>query len=163
MQIMKFSPIMTVVLIFITWPIIQFIISIICLKVSDKYLYYDSKMFRLKLWEKNGEIYNTLFKVKFWKKYLPDGGAIMKGYKKKYLKDTSVDNLEKYLLESCRSELQHWLSIFPFWIFGLFAPAKVIPYMFIYALLSNIPCIAAQRYNRPRIIRLLERMKKRSK
>lgn len=32
--------------------------------------------------------------------------------------------------------------------------------MLIYALLVNLPCIIAQRYNRPRVQRLLNRMKR---
>ena len=84
------------------------------------------------------------------------------GYKKKHLENATKENLEKYVIESCRAELVHVLSIFPFWIFGLFAPARVIIYMLIYAIVVNLPCIIAQRYNRPRFVRLIKRMERRS-
>jgi hypothetical protein len=61
----------------------------------------------------------------------------------------------RFILESKRAELVHWLAILPFWVFGLWGPPIVIPIMFVYALAVNLPCIIAQRYNRPRLLRLL--------
>jgi glycosyl-4,4'-diaponeurosporenoate acyltransferase len=51
----------------------------------------------------------------------------------------------------------HWLAILPFRVFGFFTPPIVILYMLIYALAINMPCIIAQRYNRPRIVRIVAR------
>ncbi len=68
-----------------------------------------------------------------------------------------------FLKESCRAEFSHIIAIFPFWIFGLFAPFTVVPIMLVYALLVNVPCIIAQRYNRPRILKILELKKKQNK
>ena len=97
-------------------------------------------------------------RVRRWKKYLPDGGSLVKGgFEKKKLVSFSKDNLDKYLLESCRAEMIHWLAILPFWVFGFFTPPIVILYMLIYALAINMPCIIAQRYNRPRIVRIVTR------
>lgn len=164
MQIFELSTAFTIILSGILWFIFQASISLICLKIDDKYLFYTSFIFRTRPWEKNGEIYNKIFKIRKWKNLLPDGGAIMKnGFRKKHLSNTSADNLEKFVIESCRAELAHLLSILPFWIFGLFAPARIIIYMLIYAILVNFPCIIAQRYNRPRVVRLLERMQRQTK
>ena len=90
---------------------------------------------------------------------LPDGGSIWgkKGFKKRQLADLSNENLNRFLTESARGELTHWLAIFPFWVFGFFAPPQVVWMMLVYALLINLPCIMAQRYNRPRIRRLLKK------
>lgn len=52
----------------------------------------------------------------------------------------------------------HWLGILPFWVFGLFAPPGVIWIMLAYALIVNLPCIIAQRYNRPRVYALLKKL-----
>ena len=93
-----------------------------------------------------------------WKKYLPDGGSLVKdGFEKKKLVSFEKDNLDKYLLESCRAEMIHWLAILPFWIFGFFTPPIVILDMLIFALAVNLPCVIAQRYNRPRIVRVVAR------
>ncbi|MEA5061120.1 MAG: hypothetical protein VB015_01720 [Erysipelotrichaceae bacterium] len=65
----------------------------------------------------------------------------------------------QFLIESARGELTHWLAILPFWVFGFFAPSYIIPIMLAYALIVNLPCIIVQRYNRPRIKKLLKMMK----
>lgn len=112
---------------------------------------------------KNGAIYERLTKVHKWKKFLPDGASIGKtGFRKKHMTSFSREYLERYLLESCRAELTHWLAILPFWVFGLFAPPRVVAYMFIYALVVNIPCIIAQRYNRPRMVRMLKKINRKT-
>jgi glycosyl-4,4'-diaponeurosporenoate acyltransferase len=72
--------------------------------------------------------------------------------------DFSELNLLKFLHESCRAELTHWLAIPPFIVFGLFTPPAALPIMFVYALAVNMPCILAQRYNRPRIQKHLIKM-----
>jgi glycosyl-4,4'-diaponeurosporenoate acyltransferase len=102
----------------------------------------------------------TLFRVRRWKHLLPDGGGVWKkrGYKKRTLTDHSKENLRRFLIESARGELTHWLGILPFWVFSLFAPPSVIWIMLAYALAVNLPCIIAQRYNRPRVAALMERL-----
>ena len=162
MQIFEFSPVLTLVIFVLLWPILQLSLSYVCKLFDDKHFHYSYFIYRTHSWENNGEIYNKIFKIRKWKKFLPDGGAIMKGYKKKHLDNMSRENLEKFLVESCRAELQHWISIFPFWIFGFFAPARVMIYMLIYAVAVNLPCIIAQRYNRPRIVKLLVKMNHRA-
>ena len=163
MQIFEFSPLFTVILCITLWLIFQVSIAVLCMKINDKHFSSTSFLYRTRRWEKNGEIYEKIFKIRRWKKLLPDGGAIMKGgYKKRHIDITSTDNLEKFVIESCRGELAHLLSILPFWIFGFFAPARIILYMLIYAVFINFPCIIAQRYNRPRVIKLLEKARRRS-
>lgn len=156
MQIFYLSNKWMIILYFIFWLVFQVSAALICLKIPDRYFTAESFLFRGRVWEKGGEFYNTIFKVKKWKRFLPDGGAVIKGgFRKKHLTDYSKENLERFVVESCRAELTHLLAILPFWVFGLFSPPIIILYMFIYALLVNLPCMIAQRYNRPRFIRLL--------
>ncbi|MBP7237386.1 MAG: hypothetical protein KBA07_05020 [Petrotogaceae bacterium] len=160
MQIFFLPQWLTIFLCFILWPVIQISIAVLCTKIPQSKFSYSSGIFKPHRWEKNGSIYQTLFKVKKWKKFLPDGGAVMKnGYRKKRLRNYSVIELEKFLAESCRAELVHLLAILPFWIFGFFAPIEILVYMFIYAVSVNFPCIIVQRYNRPRILHLMEKIK----
>jgi glycosyl-4,4'-diaponeurosporenoate acyltransferase len=160
MQIFKIPNSQSIVLCFVLWGSFQVIASIFSQKLPEKFLRYDNIVFRSKKFEKNGRLYKSLFKIHIWKKFLPDGAAIIKsGYRKRHLKDISKQNLNKFLLESCRAELSHFLAITPFWIFGFFLPPISIPIMFIYAIIINVPCILAQRYNRPRILKLYEKIK----
>lgn len=80
-----------------------------------------------------------------------------KGYKKRELDNFSEENLVRFLRESCRAELTHWLVILPFWVFGFFLTATETWVMLLYGLLANLPCIIVQRYNRPRFLKLLEK------
>lgn len=159
MRIFYFSNLNSFILCCLLWGIIQTLFAIICQKLPDKFFRYDNKFFRPKKFEKDGKFYENIFQIKRWKKYLPDGAAIQKtGFRKKHLSDFSKENLNKFLIESCRAELGHLLAIIPFWIFGLFLPPISILIMFLYAILVNIPCIIAQRYNRPRIAKIMKKI-----
>ncbi len=159
-RIFYISNLWIVILSAVLWYTFQHLAEYIAHKVPKKWLSPKGFLFKERKWEKGGAVYTKIFKVKKWKKYLPDGAAVRKnGYQKKNLTDYSTENLERFLLESCRAELVHLLSIVPFWVFGLFAPVEIIFYMLIYALAVNLPCIIVQRYNRPRISKLIERKK----
>ncbi len=163
MRIFFFSTGWTIVLCFVVWIVINLSAAYICLYLPDKVFNPRSFFFRSHPFEKDGQIYEDIFKVKRWKQLLPDGGGLWKkrGYKKRHLKDFSDENLERFLIEACRGELTHWLSILSSWIFGLFLPAPSTWAMLVYALIANLPCIIAQRYNRPRFERLLEKTRSR--
>ena len=151
MQLLYLSTPWTIVLCFAGWFVLQFGAALICLKMPERWLSPENYLFRTHRWEKNGRIY-LMLGVHRWKRLLPDGAAITKGgYRKKALADYSSENLERFLIESCRAELTHLLAILPFWVFGLIGPPSIVAYMFLYALVVNLPCIIAQRYNRPRI------------
>ncbi|MBP7343312.1 MAG: glycosyl-4,4'-diaponeurosporenoate acyltransferase [Clostridia bacterium] len=153
MRILFLPDIWTILLCIPLWFVFHMLPALICLKIPDKYYNPKGIIYRTRKWEKKGEIYQSLFKVKKWKKYLPDGGAMFKeGYKKRNLTEYTSQSLEKFAVETCRAEMTHILAIFPFWIFGFIAPPVIVLYMLIYALAVNLPCIVTQRYNRPRIL-----------
>ena len=131
--------------------------ALIALAVPDAWYAKDHRMFRLRKFEENGTFYDRVFRISRWKKYLPDGGT----YKKKHLQDFSPVGLEKFIIESKRAELSHILGFIPFLCFILFTPWYTWPILFVYALLVNLPCWMAQRYNRPRVMRLLASIQKR--
>ncbi len=149
-----------VILFFVVWLALQIGAALIALSMPDNRLQPDALFFRARRWEDEGRIYDKLLDVRRWKGWLPDGGAAWKkkGYRKKKLTDLSQENLERFVLESARAELTHLFAIVPFWVFGFFAPPNVLWIMFLYALVVNLPCIIAQRYNRPRVRALLRRL-----
>ncbi len=164
MQIIFIPRLAAIALAFVLWGIFQTGAALLSLKIPAKYLSPDSFYFRQHSWEQGGKFYEKVFLVKRWKKFLPDGGAVLGGkYAKKNLVDFSTDNLNQFLIESCRAEITHIMAIFPFWVFGFFASPRVVAIMFVYALLANIPCVIVQRYNRPRIQKLLKIQAKRNK
>ncbi len=159
MQIIILSDVWTIYLCFLVWPVLQVSAVLICLHLPDRFFSPDSFLYRAHGFEKNGRIYDRIFHVSRWKHLLPDGGTVWKKreFKKKKLESFSEENLTQFLIESTRGEAIHWLAIFPFWLFWFFTPPMVPWIMLAYALLINMPCIIAQRYNRPRVQRLLKR------
>lgn len=156
MQILFLPHWLMVLSFFLLWPVFHIGAAALCFNMPNRFFAKDSWPYKTQKWEQDGTFYERMFKVKQWKKYLPDGGAWFKGgYAKKRLKDYSVQNLNLFLIESRRAELTHWLAILPFWVFGLLAPWYILPIMLAYALAANLPCIITQRYNRPRISKLL--------
>lgn len=158
MRLIELPDLWTLALCFVVWPILQVGAALLCLALPNRFYRYDSYLFRQHRWEDGGRIYERLFHVRRWKHLLPDGAAAWKkrGYQKKHIEDFSPGNLKRFLVESARGELTHWLAILPFWAFGFFVPPDVVALMLLYALVVNIPCIIVQRYNRPRIERMLK-------
>ncbi len=158
MQILFLPDAAALLLCFAIWPLFQVFAALVCRRLPDRLLNPSSFYFRSHNWEKSLRIYERVFKIRKWKKYLPDGGAVVKGgYKKKRLTDFSEENLKRFLIESCRAELTHIFAIPPFVLFGLFVPVYVVGLMLVYSILVNIPCVVSQRYNRPRVAALLNR------
>ncbi|MHB8963883.1 MAG: glycosyl-4,4'-diaponeurosporenoate acyltransferase CrtO family protein [Saccharofermentanales bacterium] len=151
---------LTVLLCFLLWTIFQLLPVLLCLRMPDRMFRYQKFIYRTFRWEDGGRIYGRVLKVHRWKKLLPDGGGLFKkGLRKRNIDCRSSAALERFLTESCRGELSHWLAILPVWVFGLFTPVGVFLIMILYALVINMPCIIAQRFNRPRIAVLLVRLK----
>jgi glycosyl-4,4'-diaponeurosporenoate acyltransferase len=145
---------------FLVWPLIQVSASWLCLLIPLEKLDFTKGLFKARKWESR-KFYIRALKVGTWKKYLPDGAGVIKaGFGKKHLAGTDPAYLLRFLAESCRAELGHWLAILPFWVFALWSPPIVLPFMLLYALAVNLPCIVTQRYNRPRIAQLLRRVQK---
>jgi glycosyl-4,4'-diaponeurosporenoate acyltransferase len=159
MRLIFLSDELTIILCFVVWPVLQVGAALICLNLPNRFYSPDSFFFRAHRFENEGRIYDRIFRVSRWKHLLPDGGMVWKkrGFKKKKLDSFSEEILNRFLVESARGELTHWLAIFPFWVFWFFTPPIVPWIMLIYALLVNMPCIIAQRYNRPRVQRVLIR------
>lgn len=114
-------------------------------------------------WEANGQFYERVFFIKKWKKYLPDGAKLFKGgFAKKNLQENSLAYYERFILETRRAELSHWIQIVPAALFYLFNPLWASIVITVYFILINLFPIVAQRYVRPKLIKLKKRaLKKR--
>jgi glycosyl-4,4'-diaponeurosporenoate acyltransferase len=65
--------------------------------------------------------------------------------------------LRRFIRETWRGELCHWFALGCVPVFFLWNPWWADMVMVGYAMMANIPCILAQRYNRLRLRRLLAR------
>lgn len=134
-------------------------ITILCFKIPPGVLCYKKWPFRIGKWENNGAIYQHLFKVKLWKSKMLELGDFFKSIMpKRHLKEYSTAYLSKYLVESCRAEISHWSIITWSYIFFLWNDFIRAATVVVIANILNLPYIIIQRYNRPRVARVAEKI-----
>ncbi len=119
---------------------------------------------RLYAWENGGEIYIKLG-IKKWKNKLPDMSKVMKDMIPKKLNFTSTkSDVTKLVYETCIAELTHDALCLVSPVIILFwagtSPITGVLLTLVY-ILCNIPFIIIQRFNRPNLMRLAERLSKR--
>lgn len=140
------------------WLVFHITGSFLVYIMPIKWFENDNFLYCVRKWEKDGNTWQTVFKVKSWKEYLPDGAALFKnGFKKKRILHRDCDYYKMFIAESRRAELTHWVVMLPAPLFFIWNPFNVGIIMIIYAIAINAPCIIAQRYNRPRFQKLLKR------
>lgn len=111
--------------------------------------------------EKNGRIYEQLH-IKFWQSKVPDMSRIcMDLMPQKKLCGTDAEQMNRMIQETCVAELIHILLCFS----GLYCvtlwPGFGGVVLALCNILGNLPFILIQRYNRPRLMRLLAGMERR--
>lgn len=143
------------------WLFIHLVIAKLSNLIPLNFFRRDYFIFKTFRFERTGRFYEIIFGVKKWKRYLPDGAKLFQGgFEKKSLKNKSVAYLEYFIMETKRAEFSHFMQILPVPIFFLFNVPIASIIMVIYAIIVNLPCMVVQRYNRPRLRRLLERSQK---
>jgi glycosyl-4,4'-diaponeurosporenoate acyltransferase len=115
-------------------------------------------LFRGRRWERGGQFYEKLLAIKAWKRMLPDGAALFKqGFRKKTIRGHGADYLNRFLIETCRSEVVHWSVLGFSLVFFFWNSWRVGMVMVAYGVAANLPCILVQRYNRLRLTAVLKR------
>jgi glycosyl-4,4'-diaponeurosporenoate acyltransferase len=155
MRIVHLSLFWTIVVDCIAWTLIQPAVAYLSIQIPRRALDPAHWLFRTRSWERNGQIYQTLFRVQAWKGWLPSGGTLFGGYPMKELQSRDPDHLRIWIAETCRAELCHWLAILPSAIFFLWNPPWLGVVMIVYALAFNAVPILTQRHNRPRLLAIL--------
>jgi glycosyl-4,4'-diaponeurosporenoate acyltransferase len=80
------------------------------------------------------------------------------GFSMGRIRSGEAAHLQRWVAETCRAELCHWLAILPAFLFFLWNPVWLGVVMVLYAIAFNAVPIVAQRYNRPRLLALLGRL-----
>jgi glycosyl-4,4'-diaponeurosporenoate acyltransferase len=146
----------TLLIDFFAWFLIHIGATALALTFPDRCFAAGRGWFKIRGWEQDGRFWQTAFRVKSWKSRLPDGALIAgHGFAKRSLKTADPAYLRRFILESRRAEFAHALSIPPACLFFLWNPVIAGWLMIVYALAANAPCLIAQRYNRPRLQKLL--------
>ncbi|MDY6867562.1 MAG: glycosyl-4,4'-diaponeurosporenoate acyltransferase [Chloroflexota bacterium] len=146
----------TIVLDVIAWVIFHLGIGFGCSKIPLTWLNPDSRFFQTFKWEKDGKIYQKLFHVQSWKQFIPNAANLFSDrFPLKSIKSKDPQYLIRWLKETIRSEICHWLMIVPGFFFFLWNDVILGWLMVAYAFLNNLPFIIVQRFNRPRIRKLI--------
>ena len=116
-------------------------------------------LFRERGWERDGRFYVDRLHIRRWKGLLPEAGAAFDGgFDKRRLRGRDAEALARFVQETRRAELGHWLALAAGPLFFLWNPWPAGLLLQVYAIVANGPCILSQRYNRLRVQRALARM-----
>lgn len=130
-------------------------------RLPDRLLDGDGWLFRERRWERGGRWYVDVARIRRWKRLLPEAGAVFAGgVSKRRLPGRAAGDLALLARETRRAELGHWLMVAPSPVFVALNPPVLMPCMALYAAAVNLPCIAAQRYNRIRLQRAGGRLRR---
>lgn len=113
-------------------------------------------------WENGGKVYEKLG-IKHWKDRLPDMSKIMPDMVKKKMSAVKSQGMDVLIAETCVAECVHWaLMLLSLGIFFFWRGAWAVVFWLVYNIFGNLPFIIIQRYNRPRLVMLEQRRKRRA-
>jgi len=154
------SPWLRVLLIAGTWVVFHIGSGFVTHHMPTRLFDRESWLFRTRTFEAEGRLYRKVFLIHRWKDILPEAGATFAGgFAKRSLprglrtKDNG-EYLQRFVAETRRAELTHWLPILLSFTFFIWNPAGIALWMPVYAVVTNLPFIFVQRANRPRLQRL---------
>ena len=143
--------------------ILAAILGVLALVVGEslprRWFHYDSAFFRSHAWEKDGAIYEEKLKIRKWKDHMPDNSKIFPFlFRKKVVNFHDPDYSKRLLQETCVAEAVHWalIALSPLFLV-LMEPFYNVVAFLLYICPGNLPFIAIQRYNRPRLAAIYER------
>ncbi len=126
-------------------------------RLSVERLGRDGWLFRLRRApERVARRYERRLRIKRWKSLLPEAGDVFRGgFSKRRLLRHDRPYLERFVVETRRAELTHWLIMGAVPFFFLWNPWWLGLAMLAYGFIANVPCLLTQRYNRARLLRAL--------
>jgi glycosyl-4,4'-diaponeurosporenoate acyltransferase len=141
----------------IGWPVIHLVVAKLVLMLPAQYFATDSALFTARRWERDGDFYRARLSIRSWKGRLPNGAPWLGGFSKERVATRNKKYIGQFIAETRRAEFAHWCMLLCLPVFFLWNPPWACGGMTIYAIAANLPCIAAQRYNRIVLKRLITR------
>ena len=140
-----------------TWVLWFFIVGFFASKLKDSFLSKDYSFTNLYNFEKDASWFRKYLKIDKWKDRVPElGGVFGDGFQKRSIASGTKDQLQLFIRETRRAELAHWVMTAGWIITIAFNPLWAIVFNLIFAHIVNFPCLIIQRYNRARLIKVLE-------
>lgn len=128
--------------------------------IPQRFLRPEGWWFRIRDWERDGEWYRDQLRIDRWKDKLPSLRTATR-FSKKRLTEASRRYFNLFITETCRAESNHLRAIGSVLVMRLWTPVDLWLVCLVIAVVGNVPFIMIQRYNRPRLIRALERLERR--
>lgn len=131
-------------------------------ELPKSWLHPDQFPFRTYAWEE--KLWKAL-KIRSWQAKVPDMSKIFpKLMPAKALTQKTAQNLPLMIQETCVAELTHGLlCLAGLYLLKIWPGVGGILLTVIYIVFGNLPFLLIQRYNRPRLQRLLEKQSRRMK
>jgi glycosyl-4,4'-diaponeurosporenoate acyltransferase len=149
-------PLPLVVVDIAAWALIHAGTGIAVHLISLRWLHLDRWLFRERAFEGGGSLYRDVMHINRWKDRLPEAGALLPGgLSKRALPSADEGGLPRFVAETRRAELGHWMAAAGGPLFALWNPPPIAAVMVLYGLAVNLPFIVIQRYNRIRVCRVL--------
>ena len=147
----------------LAWIVIHLSIGFGSSRIPIAWFNVRQRLYRTYRWEKGGAVYQRIFRIHTWKNWMPNGGALYPNtFSIRRLNSYNIDYLERWLQESCRAEFCHWMMIFPGFLFFFWNNVLMGCWMVFYAVFNNLFPIIIQRYNRPRMLQVISRLRRKS-
>ena len=154
-MIFHLPSLLNIVVDFVAWLLIHVCVSLVIDKISPDSFNPESWLYKERRWEKGGGTYQVLLRIKKWKGLLPDGAVILKNrFRKKHLGNPDAMYILRFIEETCRAELIHWVIFIFSLLFFIWNEWWIGMIMIAYGFVVNVPCIITQRYNRIRLKRI---------
>ena len=126
--------------------------------VPKRWFCADRFPFRVRPWEQ--KLYQAL-RVKQWQNKVPDMSRLLGDMVKKQLAPDGKTDYALLVQETCVAECVHFcLGLLSLGAFALCRSGWMVCIVAVYILLGNLPFQIIQRYNRPRLLRLMRKARK---
>lgn len=149
----------TNIFLIIIWDLLIFLL---CIKLDKKFFSPDRRLFQIRKWERDGQFYTNVLHIKKWKDLLPQHIG-KNGFSKRNLtkfSKLSTSYIQEFIFETCRAEWNHTMCcLFPLVSFSINTFNYALTFSFV-SIITNLPFIFIQRYNRIRLKKLLHRRTK---
>jgi glycosyl-4,4'-diaponeurosporenoate acyltransferase len=140
------------------WLIWSVLMGFIAHRLPLKFLEKDTFFTKQLPWAEKKQWYEKVLKIKKWKDILPEGGDFFPGgFRKNSLGGRNYLMMHRFVMETRRAEYVH-LIIWLFWLITIiWTPPWAVVINFIFATGFNLPCLLVQRYNRLRLLNVLNK------
>ncbi|MDQ6948731.1 MAG: hypothetical protein M3256_21360 [Actinomycetota bacterium] len=138
------------------WAVWSVVTAVVGARWSMSRVGRDGPLTTLRSIEAGGRLYRRLG-IRHWKRWLPDAGRFVGGRPKSLDRRLDPNGWTALAAETRRAERVHWLSALALPVTALWSHGVLLGAMVAYAVVANGPCIAAQRYNRLRLVALGDR------